>query len=136
MYSICWTCVYCEGMVLEYWQEQKQFKEGLCLLREVARLNGRNTHLSNNYLLAIGDVLEIMSNEVFYFLFSCTILPIINTLSTPQKMWGQLKVKTHKPIYKLVCSYSGQLIKVLQGRICYHSWKAYAPVYFLGLSIN
>lgn len=34
------------------------------------------SNLSNNHALAIGDVLEMMSNEVFYFLFSYTILPV------------------------------------------------------------
>lgn len=73
------------------------------------------SHLSNNYALVIGAMLEIMSNEEFYFLLSCTILPVL------KKIWKQLRVKTHKLTYKLMCIYSGQLEKLFQGRIHNHN---------------
>lgn len=94
------------------------------------------SHLGNNYSLAMGDVLEIKSNEVFYFLLPCTILPIINMLSVAQNIWGQLRVKARKPTYQLVCIYSRQLIRSFLGRICYHNQKICASVYFLGLGYD
>ena len=39
---------------------------------------------------------------------------------------GTAENETRKPIYKLVCTHSEQLIKLLQGRICYHEWNNYA----------
>lgn len=39
---------------------------------------------------------------------------------------GTAENETQKPIYKLVCTHSEQLIKLLQGRICYHEWYTYA----------
>lgn len=73
------------------------------------------SHLSNNYSLAI-NVLEIISNEVFYFLFSYTLLPVCSP-----KDVGTAEKKTHKPTYKLMCMYSGQLIKLFQGTVCNHN---------------